>query len=290
MESQFYTTLTEKSLKNEMLSREECLTILTDSTIDRLSLLNAAYHVRHTYFKNDVSIHIINNAKNGHCPEDCKYCVQGQSASTEIADYPMKSDEEILEEAKQAHESGAFRYCMVFSGRGPSKKRVERLSRLIANIKSTYPIEVCLSPGLINDLDAESLKSAGLDRLNHNLNTSETHYNKICSTHTYEDRKNTLNSAKKAGISICSGLIVGMGESNDDICEVLSELHTLKAASIPVNFFIPLQGTALSQVVNPISSLTPDYCLRVLCLARFLNPKSEIRIAAGRDGLHVQRA
>ncbi len=194
-----YNTFAAKSLSETLLTHEECISILTNKDINLLQLLDAAYTVRKKYWDNTVSIHILNNAKNGHCPEDCSYCVQAKTSSTEIADYPIKTDTEILAEAKSAYESGAFRYCMVFAGRGPSKPRVKKLSSIIKQIKSTYPIQVCLSPGLIDDEDAQCLKEAGLDRLNHNLNTSEKRYNTICSTHTYQDRLNPLLSAQKAG-------------------------------------------------------------------------------------------
>lgn len=282
-----YIKWQQKSISGECLSTEDALDILTGKEIDLLPLLQAAFEVRKRTFNRDVSIHIINNAKNGHCPEDCHYCVQSKPSTAEIEDYPIKSREEILAEAKQAYESGAYRYCMVFAGRGPSKTRVQKLCSLIDEIKSTYPIQVCLSPGLIDDEDAQNLKAAGLDRLNHNLNTSAEHYAKICTTHTYQDRLNTLYSAQKAGLETCSGMIVGMGESNEDILEVAFKLRDLKTPSIPVNFYIPIQGAPLAETINPMTILNPEYCLRILCVMRFINPTAEIRVAAGRE-IHLR--
>ena len=146
-------------------------------------------------------------------------------------------------------------------------------------MKARYPIEVCLSAGLIDIESAGVLKAAGLDRLNHNLNTSETHYPRICSTHSYQDRMDTLQAAQTVGLACCSGVIVGMGEGTNDLIKVAKELRRLEVASLPVNFFLPIVGTQLQKT----PTLTPDYCLRVLCLYRFLNPKAEIRIAAGRE-------
>ena len=203
-----------------------------------MPLLSAAYEVRKKFRGKEVTVHIINNAQNGHCPEDCHYCAQAKSSKANIEEYPLKSDEEFLAEAKNAYEKGAHRYCMVFAGRGPSKGRVERLSNLIRKIKETYPLEVCVSPGLLDEEKAKTLKEAGLDRLNHNLNTSEEHYKSICTTHTYEDRLNTLKAARKAGIKLCSGIIVGLDESIEDIVEVAQTLREVQAASIPVNFLI----------------------------------------------------
>jgi biotin synthase len=287
MDTHFYTSLSSKSLNGEPLDIETCKRILSGDSIDLLSLLQAAYTVRHTHFNKDVTVHILNNAKNGNCPEDCSYCVQSKTSDAEIADYPMKSEPEIMEEARVAYESGAHRYCMVFAGRGPSKPRVKKLAGLIEKIKGTYPIQVCLSPGLIDDADALQLKAAGLDRLNHNLNTSKSYYEKICTTHTYEDRVNTLLSAQKAGLETCSGVIIGMGETDDDLLEVMFKLREMKAKSIPVNFYMPVEGAPLAAHIDPFKELNPQYCLRVLCLMRFLNPSSELRAAAGRE-IHLR--
>ena len=288
MNTTFYTELTTNSLRGKVLSDASCEKILTGSDVKLLPLLDAAYQVRKTYFENEVQLHILNNAQNGYCPEDCGYCAQASSATTDIEAYPLKPDAEILEEAKRAYESGAYRYCLVMSGRGPSAKRVSHLAELIQTVKARYPIEVCLSAGLIDMESAHLLKTAGLDRLNHNLNTSEAHYPNICSTHTYQDRMETLQAAQTVGLACCSGVIVGMGEGTDDLIKVAKALRQLEVASLPVNFFLPISGTQLSEFDTEIqqrvpTTLTPDYCLRVLCLYRFLNPRAEIRVAAGRE-------
>ncbi|MEI7998798.1 MAG: biotin synthase BioB, partial [Candidatus Omnitrophota bacterium] len=228
----------------------------------------------------EVVIHIINNAQNGHCPEDCHYCAQAKSSDADIQEYGFKSDEEMFDEARQAYCKGAYRYCMVYAGRGASQGRIERLSRLIRRIKLEFPNqEICVSTGFVTSQGAKELKSAGLDRLNHNLNTSESFYPKICTTHTFDDRLNTLLAAKEAGIEVCSGMIAGMGESHQDIIQVAKQLRFLKAASIPVNFLLPIEG---NQIALP-QGLTPQFCLRILCLFRFLNPQAEIRAGAGRE-------
>lgn len=288
MKPTFYSELTSTSLDRELLSDTCCEKILSASEVELLPLLDAAYQVRKTYFQNTVQLHILNNAQNGNCPEDCHYCVQAKTATTDIDTYSLKPETEILAEAERAYQSGAHRYCMVMSGRGPSPKRVTQLAQLIQTVKSRYPIEVCLSVGLIDEPAAHTLKEAGLDRLNHNLNTSESHYPKICSTHTYQDRMDTLRAAQSVGLACCSGVIVGMGEENSDLIRVAKELRRLEVASIPVNFFLPIDGTQLSESFTETpqfvsTTLTPDYCLRVLCLYRLLNPSAEIRVAAGRE-------
>ncbi len=279
MNRNYYHQLADLSIQQRELSRNQSLEVLNSPEVEILPLLNAAYEVRKTFTGKDVMIHIINNAQNGSCQEDCHYCAQAKTSKADIEEYPLKSDDEFLAEAKNAYEKGAFRYCMVFAGRGPSQSRTEHLANLIRKIKSQYPIEICVSTGLLDDNKAKQLKAAGLDRLNHNLNTSERNYPNICTTHTFEDRLNTLRAAKNAGIGLCSGIIIGMNETVADIIDVAYTLRNMGVISIPVNLLIPIEGNVLNQ--HTISS--PEFCLRVLCLFRFLNPKSELRIAAGRE-------
>jgi biotin synthase len=225
-------------------------------------------------------VHILNNVQNGLCPEDCGYCSQSRDSKAPLRKYPLKSDEQILAEAEAAARAGASRYCMVLSGRGPTLERTRKLASLIREVKQRFPIEVCVSAGLVDEEKARLLADAGLDRLNHNLNTSESHYPEICSTHSYAERIETLRAAKKCGIEPCSGLIVGMGEGDADLVDVAFRLRELEVPSIPVNFLIPIEG-------NPVmsdGSLTPERCLRALCLMRLVNPSAEIRIAGGREG------
>ena len=279
MNTLFYDSLSASALDGVEPSNELCEQILTDPDVDLMPLLNAAYTVRKATWGKKVQVHILNNAANGKCPEDCSYCTQGKNSSVPIEEYSMKSAEEIMDEARLAYENGAFRYCMVFSGRGPSNTRTEELAQLVRDIKAKYPLEVCVSAGLLDDPKAAVLAEAGLDRLNHNLNTSEEHYAEICTTHTYQDRIETLRAAKRNGIEMCSGLIAGMGEPASDLVEIAKTLRSLEAESIPVNFLLPFEGNDL---VEP-QGLTPEYCLRVLCMFRFTNPTAEIRIAAGRE-------
>jgi len=283
MTKDLITKLLDFPFERRPLMEEDALSVLTAREVETLSLIYAAYQVRRKYFDHEVTVHILNNVQNGLCPEDCRYCAQSTSSHVQLEEYPMKSEHEILAEAKAAYEQGAFRYCLVMSGTGPSNERVEKIAGIVRAIKSRYAIEVCVSPGVISYKQAKILKEAGLDRLNHNLNTSRSHYSKICTTHTFEDRMATLLAAKDVGLKVCSGIIVGMGESPKDVIELALKLRDVRAESIPVNFLIPIPGIGIKEAVG----LTPDYCLRVLCLFRFLNPKAEIRIAAGRE-LHLR--
>ena len=284
MEQSFYNQLAGQSIAGEPLPRQIALDLLTSDQVELLPLLSAAFEVRKKFRGKEVSLHILNNAQNGHCSENCGYCAQGRTSRADIEEYPLKSDAEIFAEAKNAHEKGADCYCMVFSGRGPSAARVAHIARIIRQIKSKYPsLEICVSAGLLDDGKAAALKEAGLDRLNHNLNTSQRNYPRVCTTHSYADRIKTLTAARRAQIRLCSGMIAGIGETPQDILEVAYALRELTVESIPVNFYIPIEGNAL----GPATGLSPDYCLRILCLFRLLNPRAEIRVAAGRE-LHLR--
>jgi len=279
MNKEWYQSLAEAGIAGELLTTETCLQLLTDNRVELLSLLTAAFQVRKHFHGIEVTVHIINNVSNGLCSEDCNYCPQSKSSSAEIIPYTEKTAEEIMTEAKQAYEAGAHRYCMVYAGKKSSSQRTERIANLVRTIKAQYPIEVCVSAGIMDDAGTVLLKEAGLDRLNHNLNTSADRYARICSTHTFADRLNTLKAARRAGLEVCSGIIAGMGETPQELLELARMLRELEAKSIPINFLLPIAGNRLGEVQN----LSPEYCLRILCLFRFLNPQAEIRIAAGRE-------
>lgn len=261
------------------ISKQEALEILQGKT-NFLETIQKANVERQKYFSNKVRIHILDNIKNGHCPEDCGYCAQRKNANSGIENYSLKPSEEIFEDAKKAKENGAYRFCVVTAGTGPNDKYVDSLAFTIERISKELGLKVCLSAGLLDSTKAEKFKAAGLDRYNHNLNTSEQHYGEICTTHTFKDRLNTLEAVNGAEIGICSGIIVGMGETLSDIVEVAFTLKRLNVISIPINFFIPVAGHAIK---NP-NLLNPELCLRILSVFRLVNPDSEIRIGAGREG------
>ncbi len=275
-----YTALAEKALRDEIPTLAEARWILDGKDVELLALVQAASVPRRKYYGNKIFVQILNNVQNGACTEDCGYCAQSKASKAPLQAYKQKSDEAILLEAQKAAQAGASRYCMAVSGRTLSRERAEKFATLIREIKTRYPLETCLSAGLVDEETARILAKAGLDRLNHNLNTSETNYANICSTHSYVDRMQTLFAAKRAGLESCSGFILGMGESSEDLLEIVYKLRELEVPSIPINFLIPIEG-------NPVQSdgsLTPERCLRVLALARLVNPRAEIRAAAGREG------
>ena len=274
-----FTNLAGKAIEEERLTAEECRAVLDAPDEEVLPLLSAAYSVRKTFCGNKVHIHVLMNTKSGLCPEDCGYCSQSRLSTADISKYAMVSQDRLLEGARAAKESKAKRFCIVTSGRGATWGEVEYLSEAVRSIRDEVGIKVCCCVGLLDEPKAKVLKDAGVDRLNHNLNTSEEFYSEICTSHTYQDRWDTLQAARSAGLGLCTGAIFGMGESDDDVIETLMALRDLAPQSIPINFLIPIEGTPLQDEHH----LTPYQCLRILCLARFLNPRQEIRISGGRE-------
>ena len=285
-DSQPYTRWSADALAGRALSRQTAAAILSDEQVDLLGLVHAAGQVRQRYFANTVSVHILDNVQNGACPEDCGYCGQSSDSTAPIRPYKLKTANEIVEAAQRARARGAWRFCMALSGRGPDADDIKHMCRAIERIKA-MGLRTCLSAGLLDRAMADRLKRAGLDRLNHNLNTSRRHYPDVCTTHTYDDRLATLHAARTAGLSVCSGLIVGMGETHEDLLDVAYELRQLQAESIPVNFLVPIAGNQLTEAICDGQPLTPQFVLRVLCMMRLINPAAEIRIAAGRE-LHLR--
>ena len=244
------------------------------------ALLNAAFQVREKFFGRKVKICVLQNARSGLCPEDCHYCSQSSISRAPIDKYKLLSTQELFDGARRAAEAGARRYCMVTSGRGPTDRDIDHLTRATRRIKAEFPeMEICVSLGLASEPQARRLKEAGVGWVNHNLNSSRRFYPEICTTHTYDDRVETVRNVKQAGLSTCSGGIVGMGETDDDVIELAYAVRALGIDSVPVNFLYPIDGTPL----GPRKDFNPVRGLKALCLMRFLNPGSEIRMAAGRE-------
>lgn len=275
-----FNALAELALAERPLSREQCRTVLACPDQDVLALLHAAYRVRQRFCGNGVHIHMLSNAKSGLCPEDCNYCSQSSVSTASIDRYPLKTRQKLLEEAHAAHQVSAKRFCMAISGRAVSDHEVDHLCQVIRQIKAELPLEVCCSLGFVSSDQADRLLEAGLDRVNHNLNSSERFYEQICSTHTFEDRLASIARCQAAGLEICSGGIVGQGETDDDIIDMLESLRRVQPASLPLNFLIPIKGTPFE---DRDEALTPRRCLKVLALARLMHPTTEIRVAGGRE-------
>jgi biotin synthase len=244
-----------------------------------MAQLAAAYRVRERYWGNRVRLHFLLNAQSGLCSEDCHYCSQSKVSEAEIEKYPLLARERILDAAARAAALKAGTFCLVISGRSPGERVFGRVLEAIGEVKSKYDLRVCACLGLLNAEQAQRLKEAGADTVNHNLNTSENFHPEICSTHTFANRETTVRNIHQAGLSTCSGGIIGMGESDEDIIDLAISLRELKVESVPINFLIPIVRTPLAGLNN----LTPTKCLRVLCLFRFILPSQKIRIAGGRE-------
>ncbi|KAF4410471.1 biotin synthase BioB, partial [Streptomyces lycii] len=274
------TTLVDKGLRRELPTRDEALAVLATSDDELLDVVAAAGRVRRQWFGRRVKLNYLVNLKSGLCPEDCSYCSQRLGSRAEILKYTWLKPEEAAAAAGAGVAGGAKRVCLVASGRGPTERDVDRVSETIATIKEQHEgVEVCACLGLLSDGQAQRLRTAGADAYNHNLNTSEAAYGDICTTHDFSDRVSTVRQAQTAGLSACSGLIAGMGESDADLVDVVFALRELDPDSVPVNFLIPFEGTPLADEWN----LTPQRALRILAMVRFVCPDVEVRLAGGRE-------
>lgn len=274
-----WNALADRSIAGEAPSRQEAIAVLQSPDCEFLSILHAAYRVRRHFFGNKVQVHILQNALSGLCPEDCAFCSQAARAGTEVSRYGLQSREELVAAARKAKEAGAYRYCMVTATRGPTGAQLDEICEAVREITDTIGIRVCTSLGILTRPQARRLKQAGVDRFNHNLETSRRHFPSICTTHTYEDRVRTIEYAHEAGIQACSGGIVGMGETDEDLVDLAFELRRLGVESIPINFLDPRPGTPLGDL--PLQE--PRRALRVLCMVRLVNPPADVRVAGGRE-------
>lgn len=271
--------LADKALAGEAPTREEALSVLHSSNDELLAVLHAAFRVRHRFHGRDVRVHVLRNAKSGTCRENCAFCSQSIAAYSGVDRYQMQTVEQLVEGAREAHRMKAVKYCMVTATRGPSPRELEIVCEAVRRIKAEIPIKICTSLGLLTDTQAEQLAAAGVDRFNHNLETSKNYFGQVCQTHSWEDRVATIKAAKKAGMEACCGGIMGMGETLDDRVDLAFALRELEVESIPVNFLDPRPGTALGHLTR----LDPKDCLRTLCMYRFVNPTRDIRAAGGRE-------
>jgi biotin synthase len=274
--------LADRVLAGEALSVGDALDVLECPDQELLELLAATYLVRRRWFGKQVQLYFLMNAKSGLCPEDCAYCSQSKVSEAEIPRYNLLSREKLLEGARLAAERNARTYCIVISARGPNEREMRAVTTIVPQIKQRYNLKICACLGLLTPPQARELKACGVDRVNHNLNTSDRFYGEICTTHTFADRLATLHAVRDAGIELCSGGIIGMGETRRDIVEMAMVLRDLNVESIPINFLNPIDGTPLAGR----NDLNPRYCLKVLAMFRLVNPDREIRIAGGRE-LHL---
>ncbi|MEI6241030.1 MAG: biotin synthase BioB [Planctomycetia bacterium] len=274
--------LAARVLADGAIERDEARSILESSDTELLDVMAAAWRVRHHHFGNTVQLFFLMNAKSGLCPEDCGYCSQSKISDAEIPRYNLLSAPKLLEAARLAAERQSKTFCIVISARGPSERELDFVCGIVPEIKRQYDLNVCACLGLLTPDQARRLAAAGVDKVNHNLNTSERFYPEVCTTHTYADRVATLEACRSVGLQLCSGGIMGMGETHDDLIDMAFELRAMNVESIPLNFLNAIDGTPLEHV----GRITPRDCLRGLAMMRLVNPAAEIRIAGGRE-LHL---
>ncbi|MGJ3507663.1 biotin synthase BioB [Enemella sp. A6] len=268
------------ALTGASIDREDALALLAADDADVLSIVAAAGRVRRHFYGNTVLLNYLVNLKSGMCPEDCSYCSQALGSKAEILKYTWLTSEQVGEAVRAGVDRGASTVCLVASGRGPSQRETDKVAGYIEDIHKEHPqVKICACLGFVDEEKASTLAEAGAARYNHNLNTSESSYADICSTHTYDDRARTVEASRAGGLSPCSGLIAGMGESDEQLVDVAFGLRELSADSVPVNFLLPFEGTPLATHTE----LTPQRCLKILAMVRFVNPDAEVRAAAGRE-------
>ncbi len=275
-----WNEIADRALRGEPLGFDEGLSILTSSDDELLDVLQAAFRVRRRHAGMTVRVHVLQNAKSGACPEDCTFCTQSVHYQTESAVYRRQSVHDLVAGARRAAAMGAVTFCMVTATRSPSPADLEVMCAAATAIKKECNIRLCASLGLLDADDARALADAGVDRYNHNLETSADHFPQVCTTHAYSSRVETVRAARAAGMEACCGGIMGMGESLRDRVDLALTLHELGVESIPVNFLDPRPGTPL----DTCEPLSPTEALRTLAMVRLTNPQAaDIRVAGGRE-------
>ncbi len=244
-------------------------------------LLSFADKIRRDSIGSRFELCSIVNAKSGLCSEDCKFCAQSSRHSADISAYPLKEKDEILKAARRAKEIGAEKFGIVTSGNRPARGELDALADAIAEIKTEIEIVVCASLGALNKRELKMLKGAGLSRYHHNIETSPRFYPRIVSTHSFQEKLDTIEAAKSAGLEVCSGGIIGMGETWQDRIDMAVLLKKLNVDSVPINLLVPIKGT-------PLESLDPISCtdaVKTICIFRIILKDKVIKIAAGRESV-----
>ncbi len=270
-------TIEEKVLGSDKISKEEALFITSLSGQDIFDLFSSANRIRTHFRENSIDLCAIINAKSGACPEDCSYCAQSAKSNTEIKTFQLAEKETILQKAKEAKDGGAKRFCIVTSGKKASTDDLTKIAGMVSAVRKLGLLP-CATLGLLSGEELIQLKDAGLERYHNNLETSERFFSEICTTHTYQDKLETIQEVKASGLSLCSGGIFGLGETWEDRIDMALALRNINPDSVPINFLTPVKGTRLG--VNRM--LEPFEALKIISLYRFILPDKEIRICGGR--------
>ena len=271
----FVLDMKEKVINGYNITKEEALK-LYNSPLDELT--ESANEIRKYFCGNKFDICTIINAKSGKCSEDCKYCAQSAFYNTNIDEYPILEKEKILKDAKNNDENGILRYSLVTSGRCLTDSEIENVCDIVREIKNNTNIQVCVSLGLLKEEQFKKLKEAGVSRIHNNIETSRQYFNSVCTTHTFDDKLETIKAAQRAGLTVCSGGIMGIGESISDRIDMAFTLRDIGINSVPINMLNPIPGTPYEN----LKPLTINDMKRIVAVYRFILPKASIRLAGGR--------
>jgi len=268
--------ITQRILSGGHINKEEAIELTQIS--NKELLFQAADEIRKKFVGRKLDMCSITNAKSGNCSEDCSWCAQSSKFNTGVTQYEMISKKDAVNQARINRDHGVNRYSLVTSGRGISKKNLEELCDVYEEISKENDIKLCASMGIINDEKMQMLKDKGIGHYHCNLESSAKYFDKLCTTHTYQEKIDTIKIAQNKGISICSGGIIGMGETMEDRIEMAFELKNLNVQSIPINILNPIEGTPLEGTAK----LTDEEIVTVFAIFRLINPKAHIRLAGGR--------
>ena len=257
-------------------TREELLD-LYEKPLDEL--IEISEKITKENFDNRVEACSIISAKTGACSENCKYCAQSSHNHAKIECHPLMEVEDVKKAAISAKENGATRFCIVTSGRVPTDKDFDKILEMIREVASIDGIHCCASLGLLSEEQIKQIKEAGVERYNHNINTSKNYHSKICTTHKFEDRVNTVKTIQKYGMEACCGVIIGMGETREDRIDMALSLSELNPTTVPINFLNPIEGTPLENFEDKIDE---EEILKTICMFRIILPKAMLRYAGGR--------
>ena len=267
--------LKKKILSGELITKTEALE-LSNAPIEELC--KAADEIRSRFCGNSFDMCTIINAKSGRCSENCKYCAQSSAYCTDIDEYPLIDADTVVKAAKYNAEGGVKRFSLVASGKRLSDAEVDKVCDAVRRIKDECDISVCVSLGLLSEEQFARLKAAGVSRVHNNLETSRRYFPSVCTTHTYDDKIEAIKAAQRAGLSVCSGGIAGLGETMEDRIDMAFEIRDLGIRSMPVNMLNPIKGTPYENN----KKLSRDDMRRICALFRFINPSAAIRLAGGR--------
>lgn len=271
----YVETLGNGILEGKMITKQEAIELYGQPLQE---LCQKANEIRKQFCSNRFDICTIINGKSGRCSENCRFCAQSAYSHTNAAEYPLLPAEEIVAQAKVNDKQGVLRYSIVTSGKRLSDQEVDKMCEAVQKIKEETDISICISFGLLKEEQYRKLKAAGVTRVHNNLETSRKNFPNICTTHTFEDKVNAIRAAQAAGLSVCSGGIMGLGETPEDRIDMALTLRELGIKSVPVNMLNPIPGTPLGQN----KKLTAEDMCRIVAVYRFILPDASIRLAGGR--------